>query len=739
VKAQESIEHLPKAVEEAGAVLDILTAQEAINEAKANIAAVVARDEEYDTAAWDKVISEQQNKVNGMLTLAAAILEARAAVNGLPESISAAGNAENAQKAIDAVKAKIAAVVARDAEYNTAAWDDVIAKQQAIVDNMLVLETAIAEAEVKKEADYTAESWINFTNLYNTARGMPETTNQEIIDKTNAINEAIAKLVTHLDAFNNAITNAVDGGTITLTGNVIANGIIEKLVNLDLKGYTLIGNVSISSDSVTPEKITISAGTIDGNLTVYTPNATVNNSATVTGETNITAVSESSFISTGKHDKGINMNGKGKLELSGDASTAPVTVNTTDRVILAGTINNVTLQQTGNLTVQAENTVITIPENAQVNGLVINAPVTIISPEPIQATIANGVAVTVKVTKDVEGRTITGTDDNQPVTVTTDTSVVVTKDELISALQNGIEAITLGRNITLNATLKIDRAVTIDGNGKTISGAFFNVASGAVTFENIKFQGTGSLGSQDAIQVQNGASATVRNCIFEGLYRGINAYFDSTITVQNNTFTDVYRCIIAGMGPVIEGKNVKVEDISGNTFNLGFAVGTKYARGISYNTDSKQGKDTLSAAVSYMLDKNTFGVVEGDDINLVDLDHKVRYYSGYQSYVNHPLADGTITTDGGGATVTVLNGTASGVIPTIGDQRELVLGKITVGSSGITVADLMTGLTKADFVDSITVKDSSGNAKTEETIADGDRVYIKSKDGKETDYYIIEI
>jgi hypothetical protein len=576
---------------------------------------------------------------------------------------------------------------------------------------------------------YTETSWSEFTTAYNTAKGMPQTTNQEVIDKTNAINDAIAKLVTHLDAFNNAITNAVDGGTITLTGNVIVDeGInITKLVSLNLGTYTIKGNVNISSDAA--GTINISNGTIDGDLTVNTPNATVNNSATVTGTVTINGVATGTW----------NENVSGNTIVVN--ATAPVSLN-----IGAGhTVGSLTLNTQTTLTIPAGSGA-TSPIN-------IIAPTTIISSQPVVATIANGIKVTVKETDSGESKEIIGTGGEEPVTIETDPSIVETKEQLLSAIGNSnLGTITLAKDITLDATLAINRAVTIDGKGKTISGAFFNVTSGAVTFENIKFQGTGSSGSQDAIQVRSGATVTVTNCIFEGLYRGINAYFGSTITVQNNTFTDVYRCIIAGMGSVDGKANVVVKDISGNTFNLGFKRGeTKFARGISYNTDSKQGKDTLSAAIDHMYyisvddqlaDNNKFLNVNtnGEEI---DLDHKIRYYSGYQDYVNHPLANGTATTTDGGATVTVLNGTASGVIPTTGDQRELVLGKITVDSSTMTVTDLKNKLSeaeiKADFVGIITVKDSSGNTKTEETLVDGDRVYIKSKDGKETDYYIIEI
>lgn len=82
--------------------------------------------------------------------------------------------------------------------------------------------------------------------------------------------------------------SAKNGDTVTLKGNITKNIVINKLINLDLNGKKITGNVTIN----TPAKGTINLknGSIDGNLTVEAPQATVNNELTVTGDININNV-----------------------------------------------------------------------------------------------------------------------------------------------------------------------------------------------------------------------------------------------------------------------------------------------------------------------------------------------------------------------------------------------------------------------------------------------------------------
>lgn len=87
-----------------------------------------------------------------------------------------------------------------------------------------------------------------------------------------------------------AISTVKDGDTIKLTASFSTSPItISKLAHLNLNGYTLTGDVIISSN--TAGTLNISAGNIGGNLTVNTANATVNNAATATGTITINNVS----------------------------------------------------------------------------------------------------------------------------------------------------------------------------------------------------------------------------------------------------------------------------------------------------------------------------------------------------------------------------------------------------------------------------------------------------------------
>jgi len=309
---------------------------------------------------------------------------------------------------------------------------------------------ALDEAKIvvnsKEQTDYTSESWSIFVDERITALALPEKTNQEIIDKTKAINDAIAKLVTHKEALESAISKAADDGTatITLTGNVTADVITEKLVSLNLGTYTIKGNVSISSNNA--GSIIISNGTIDGDLTVNTPNATVNNSATVTGIVTINGVKSGTWNE--------NVNGNTIVV----NATAPVSLN----IGAEHTVGSLTLNTPTTLTIPAGSGA-TSPIN-------INAQTTIISSQPVEATIADGITVTVKQTDSGESKEIIGTGGGEPITIETNPSIVETKEQLLSAINNGkLGTITLAKDITLDAPLAINRAVTIDGGGKTLT------------------------------------------------------------------------------------------------------------------------------------------------------------------------------------------------------------------------------------------------------------------------------
>ncbi|WP_153730408.1 hypothetical protein [Sporosarcina obsidiansis] len=93
---------------------------------------------------------------------------------------------------------------------------------------------------------------------------------------------------TNAQQFEADLKAAKNGDTVTLKGNITKDIVINKLINLDLNGKTITGNVTIN----TPAKGTMNLknGSITGNLTVDAPQATVNNELTVSGNININNV-----------------------------------------------------------------------------------------------------------------------------------------------------------------------------------------------------------------------------------------------------------------------------------------------------------------------------------------------------------------------------------------------------------------------------------------------------------------
>jgi hypothetical protein len=186
-------------------------------------------------------------------------------------------------------------------------------------------------------------------------------------------------------AFTTAIEEASDGDTITLIADVsFPDGLtINKLVNLDFDGFTITGDVTITS--VSEGTLVIGQGTIYGDLTVNTPNASVENNATVAGVINIEDVKEGTWT-----------------EYT-DGNT--LIINDTNGMVLkiVGNVEAVTISQSA-----AGNITVTLDEEAEIEAMEINAPVTLVSPKPVSAVIEEGVKVTVKEDEESVGVDIVG-------------------------------------------------------------------------------------------------------------------------------------------------------------------------------------------------------------------------------------------------------------------------------------------------------------------------------------------
>lgn len=126
-------------------------------------------------------------------------------------------------------------------------------------------------------------------------------------------------------------------------------------------------------------------------------------------------------------------------------------------------------------------------------------------------------------------------------------STVSNETELTEALANpGITTIKLGTSFTVNAAVNVNRNVTIDGNGKTLS--------------------AGSASVRHAILV-TGSNVTIKNLTVNGndhLVHGIQAYTATNVVLESVTVKDNGKS-----GLLVNGSTVAVTDLTttGNGWN----------------------------------------------------------------------------------------------------------------------------------------------------------------------------
>ncbi|WP_347490125.1 S-layer homology domain-containing protein [Desulfoscipio sp. XC116] len=208
-----------------------------------------------------------------------------------------------------------------------------------------------------------------------------------------------------------AINKADNGDAIKLTDDIEGDIELNKLVNLCLNGKTLNGDVTINANAYGSLNIAeeTNAGTITGCLKVNAPNATVNNWATVGGNLIIEDVAGNTWNERAKNNKLVANNkkaivlniigGVASLEISGTGNIK-VTLDQNAELAGAGIIID---SDGGEVIIKGEGAGL-----GNVN-IIVNRPATIITPEPIRVTAAEGVEVTVKRDEQGEGKTETGT------------------------------------------------------------------------------------------------------------------------------------------------------------------------------------------------------------------------------------------------------------------------------------------------------------------------------------------
>ena len=108
---------------------------------------------------------------------------------------------------------------------------------------------------------------------------------------------------------------------------------------------------------------------------------------------------------------------------------------------------------------------------------------------------------------------------------------VYNAEELTAALNDGVEVVCLGADITVDADLTLKADKTLVGNGYTLTNAAIAVKDGA-RIENVKF--VGAYGSAANVSV-NEASASVYKCTFavNSMARAGQVYIGATLNADN--------------------------------------------------------------------------------------------------------------------------------------------------------------------------------------------------------------
>ncbi|WP_213023453.1 pectate lyase-like adhesive domain-containing protein, partial [Brevibacillus reuszeri] len=231
---------------------------------------------------------------------------------------------------------------------------------------------------------------------------------------------------------------------------------VSRLVNIDLKGYKIDGNVSVSTKEGGKIGIT-GTGEITGNLTVNTPNAdfTVGSNVTVTGTTTIKDVASSTFVNNGT---------LGKVTIE-DANGTGFVNN--------GTVGIVTVASNGSVTLGGTITDVVVNKGAKLN---IEGTITNLTADTAAVTIVDGTATNLIVVKggsfkDKDGKVIDPT--NDPAA-------------LLKAAQDAVTALetAAGKDLTVEANLTgAEAAVTAAETAvaKVAAGADKTALEGKVT------------------------------------------------------------------------------------------------------------------------------------------------------------------------------------------------------------------------------------------------------------------
>lgn len=387
-----------------------------------------------------------------------------------------------------------------------------------------------------------------------------------------------------------AISTVKDGDTIKLTASFSTSPItISKLAHLNLNGYTLTGDVAISSN--TAGTLNISGGNITGNLTVNTANATVNNAATATGTITINNVSGNTW----------NENAVGNRLIFNDPDAGT-------KLVLGATarVASITLNRPA---------VVTIPTTATVGILIIN----------IAGSTVNNAGVITEVEKNADV-VING---NAPATVKPGPGIVIsvgTQAELESALNNAaVHSIKFTKDIETSSQILVKQA-----NQKIDGGNFQLIAKQGMTYVEP---------NKSVLTVLDATGVSISNLTVDASAVNTANKWDGLYALQVYNATDVNLDAItvknADAGLLVNGSQVKVNGITTSDNEFG-------------GIEVSQGKDVTSSSTltvagnSTHTNENIYIWTVGNNATVVDAANQYKFAKdirpGKEQYTNYILA-----------------------------------------------------------------------------------------------------
>ncbi|PIC56139.1 hypothetical protein CSV80_15855 [Sporosarcina sp. P12(2017)] len=376
---------------------------EAIADAQAVVDSESATVEEVNAAKQALVTAQAtfEETVN-VSALTAAIKAAEAAIAKLPVigEVTTKDEAIAAEPKVEAAKNLIAEAIDLGATVDEIdGYADLVALERKIQElkNPTTPPSDVDKTELENlhgsvgqigadEAKYTSESFDVFMTAFDEASA--------VLDNAQATEEQVTTAITHLETAIAGLKYNAEQTVTNTTDLEIALGEADVTTITFDSSFTTEEDVVIVSDTLQELNL---AGTINGDLTVDTPNATVNNSAKVTGTINIGSPSAPQAFA--KALAAAAETGTWNQNVSSDniIVNTPVTLTVGAGV----TVQNLTLDEFTILNV-ADDAVLTNPVN-------VNAASTIVSKKPVSAKIAEGTSVTVKKDANDEGTVVEGT------------------------------------------------------------------------------------------------------------------------------------------------------------------------------------------------------------------------------------------------------------------------------------------------------------------------------------------